>query len=71
MATVQTLRDHREKLLNARFSGIQSLTDQNGEKIVYRTQGEIERAIAALDSEIARLQRGRTALIHMQTSKGL
>lgn len=71
MATVSELRDFRDKLQDARFSGVQSFTDQNGEKLVYRTQAEIERAIAALDSEIAQLQRGRMALIRLQTTKGL
>ena len=71
MATVSELREYRDKLQDARFSGVQSITDQNGEKLVYRTQAEIERAIAALDSEIAQLQRGRMALIRLQTSKGV
>ncbi|PYF11018.1 hypothetical protein C8J30_103113 [Rhodobacter viridis] len=71
MATVETLREYRDKLQEARFSGLRTLRDQNGEEITYRSQGEIERAIAALDSEIARLQRGRLALVRLQTSKGL
>lgn len=69
--SVPSLREYRERLQDARFSGVQSITDQNGEKIVYRTQGEIERAIAAIDAEIATLTRGRHALIRLQTSKGL
>lgn len=71
MASISALREFREQLQDARFSGIQSLTDQNGERVVYRSQAEIERAIAALDSEIVKLQRGRMALIRLQTSKGL
>lgn len=65
------LQEYREQLQDARFSGVQSITDQNGERLVYRSQAEIERAIAALDSEIAQLQRGRMALIRLQTSKGV
>ena len=71
MATVETLREYRDKLQEARFSGLRTLRDGNGEEITYRSQGEIERAIVALDSEIARLQRGRLALVRLQTSKGL
>ena len=67
----QRLQEYRDQLQDARFSGVQSITDQNGERLVYRSQAEIERAIAALDSEIAQLQRGRMALIRLQTSKGV
>lgn len=69
--SVQRLQEYRDQLQDARFSGVQSITDQNGERLVYRSQAEIERAIAALDSEIAQLQRGRMALIRLQTSKGV
>lgn len=71
MSSVQTLRDYREQLQDARFSGVRTFTDSNGESVTYRSQAEIERAIAAIDSEIAQLQRGRMALVRLQTSKGL
>lgn len=71
MTDVTALRAHRERLQDARFSGVRSTRDQNGEEVVYRSQVEIERAIAAIDSEIAQLQRGRLSLIRMQTSKGI
>lgn len=71
MPTVSQLRQHRDRLQDARFSGVRSVTDSNGDAVVYRSQSEIERAIAAIDSEIQQLQRGRTALIRLQTSKGL
>ncbi|MFE3838753.1 phage head-tail joining protein [Pseudogemmobacter sonorensis] len=54
-----------------RFSGVRTVRDQNGEEVTYRSQSEIERAIAAIDSEIATLQRGRLSLIRVQSSKGL
>ncbi|AUM72922.1 phage head-tail joining protein [Paracoccus jeotgali] len=68
---VYRLHQFREELQDARFSSVRSFTDSNGESVQYRSQAEIERAIAALDSEIAQLQRGRMALIRLQTSKGL
>lgn len=71
MSSVQTLRDYREQLQDARFSGVRTVRDQNGEEVTYRSQAEIEKAIAAIDSEIATLQRGRLSLIRLQTSKGL
>jgi hypothetical protein len=71
MADIQTLREYREKLQDARFSGVRTLRDSNGEEVTYRSQREIELAIAAIDSEINHLQRGRAALIRLQTSKGL
>ncbi|WP_406735966.1 phage head-tail joining protein [Thioclava sp. GXIMD4215] len=71
MTSVTKLREYREQLQDARFSGVRSLTDQNGEAVQYRSQAEIERAIAAIDAEIATLTRGRQTLIRLQTSKGL
>ncbi|RQP06436.1 MAG: hypothetical protein D1H97_07105 [Paracoccus sp. BP8] len=71
MADLTQLRRYREDLQGARFSGVQSLTDQNRERVVYRSQAEIERAIAAIDSEIAALTRRRSSLLYPQTSKGL
>ena len=71
MADIQTLREYREKLQDARFSGVRTLRDSNGEEVTYRSQREIELAIAAIDSEINHLQRVRAALIRLQTSKGL
>ena len=71
MADIQTLREYREKLQDARFSGVRTLRDSNGEEVTYRSQREIELAIAAIDSEINHLQRWRAALIGLHTSKGL
>ena len=71
MADLTKLRQHREALQDARFSGVRSVRDANGEEITYRSQGEIERAIAAIDSEIAALSNRRASLIRFQTSKGL
>ncbi|MGN7868005.1 phage head-tail joining protein [Paracoccus sp. 22332] len=71
MADLTKLRQHREALQDARFSGVRSVRDSNGEEITYRSQGEIERAIAAIDSEIAALGNRRASLIRFQTSKGL
>ena len=71
ITSVDDLLSYRKRLQDARFSGVRTFRDSNGEEITYRSQGEIERAIAAIDSEILNLQRGRAALIRLQTSKGL
>ena len=71
MPDLTKLRRYRDELQDARFSGVRTIRDSNGEEVTYRSQGELERAIAALDSEIAQLQRRRTSLIRCQTSKGL
>ena len=69
---VYRLHQFREQLQDARFSGVQSITDQNGERVVYRTQAEIERAIAALDVELAALQNARKpSILYLSTSKGV
>ncbi|MEI4473331.1 phage head-tail joining protein [Frigidibacter sp. MR17.24] len=71
MATITELQRRREELQQLRFDGVRSVRDQNGEQIEYRSDAEIARALAAIDSEIATLQRGRLALIRLQTSKGV
>lgn len=71
MADLTKLRQYRDELQGARFSGVRELVDQNGEKVRYATDAELARAIASIDSEIAALTRRRSSLIYMQTSKGV
>lgn len=71
MTALSELLDYRSKLMSARFSGVREFRDSNGETVSYRSQAEIERAIAALDSEISKMQGGRNQFIRFQTSKGL
>lgn len=71
MADLAKLQDYREKLQDARFSGVRMVRDSNGEEVTYRSQGEMERAIAALDAEIATLQQRRSSTVRFQTSKGI
>lgn len=66
------LEQYREQLQDARFSGVQSLTDQNGERVVFRSQAEIERAVAAIDAELRALQQPRQPSVrYLATSKGV
>jgi len=71
MADLTKLQAYRETLQDARFSGIRTVRDATGEEVTYRSQGEMERAIAALDAEIATLQQQRPKQVRFQTSKGI
>lgn len=71
MASLETLQAQREKLAATRYDGVASYRDANGERVDYRTDAEISRALATLDSEIAALQRKRLSIVKIQTSKGV
>lgn len=64
------LMHYRSDLSEARFSGVRSIQDQNGEEITFRSQSEIEAAIAALDREIA-AHTPRKPIVYLSTSKGI
>ena len=70
--TVASLTDLRESLIAARLSGVLEFRDSNGERIVYRSDAEMARAIEAADREIARLSgTAQPRTIYFQTSKGV
>ncbi len=71
MADLSKLQEYRDKLQGARFSGVRTVRDASGEEVTYRSQGEMERAVAALDAEIATLQQRRPQQVRFQTSKGI
>lgn len=71
MPDLTKLQQYRDKLQDARFSGVRTVRDASGEEVTYRSQGEMERAIAALDAEIAALQQRRPQQVRFQTSKGI
>ena len=62
----------RDRLVEARASGLSTLVDQNGERIEYKSDREMAAALAALDAEISRAA-GRMfpRSITFRTSKGL
>ncbi|PZU44636.1 MAG: hypothetical protein DI568_15215 [Sphingomonas sp.] len=61
----------RKSLLEARVNGMRRYKDSNGEEIEYKSDSEMRNALAALDAEIARLQRGQRSTFTFRTSKGL
>jgi len=71
MATLAELIAFRDGLLETRFSGVQSLTDQNGERVTYRSEAEIARALAAVNAEIAAASKTPSSTIRFNSSKGL
>jgi hypothetical protein len=71
MATLAELIEMRAALFKARMNGAREVRDQNGETVVFKSDGEMASALAALDSEIAAAQRRPSNTIRFRTSKGL
>ena len=69
--TVTELQTARDTLLRARAAGVRRVRDQNGEEVEYRSDAEMARALAALDSEIRAAGKRPASTILFQTSKGL
>lgn len=69
--TLRELRQFREQLFETRLKGIRRVRDQNGEEIEYKSDAEMERAIRAVDLEIASFTRRIPHTIIFKTSKGL
>ncbi|WBQ12873.1 hypothetical protein L2D00_13610 [Hyphomonadaceae bacterium BL14] len=71
MATITELRARREALLAQRSSGVARVS-YDGRTVDYRSMAEIDRAIEALEREIAAGE-GRAIVrqVRVTTSKGL
>ena len=71
MATITDLRARREALSSQRSSGVARVS-YDGKTVDYRSVAEIDRAIEALDREIASAE-GRRMVRHVRitTAKGL
>ena len=71
MATLAELKARREALLASRASGVARVS-YDGRTVEYRSLAEIDRAIEALDREIAAAE-GRPIVrqLRVTTSKGL
>lgn len=71
MATIAELKSRREALLAQRSSGVARVS-YDGKTVEYRSLAEIDRAIEALDREIAAAEGRRIVRqVRMTTSKGL
>jgi len=71
MSTIVDLKSRRDALTAQRSSGVARVS-YDGKTVDYRSVAEIDRAIEALDREIAAAE-GRRIVRHMRvtTSKGL
>ena len=71
MATILELKSRREALSTSRASGVARVSF-DGKSVEYRSMAEIDRAIEALDREIAAAE-GRPILrqLRVVTTKGL
>ena len=71
MATITELRAHRETLSAQRSSGVARVS-YDGKMVDYRSVAEIDRAIEALDREIAAAEGRRIVRqVRVTTTKGL
>lgn len=68
MATLAELTTMRAALFAARMNGAREFRDQNGETVVFKSDAEMARALAALDAEISGAAAPRT--LTFTTSKG-
>lgn len=71
MASVAELTAWRDALVKARLSGVREVRDQNNEAVVYKSDAEMARAIAAAEAAIAAATRRPANTILFRTSKGL
>jgi hypothetical protein len=69
MATLSELQAYRASLMKARGSAVREVQDAAGNRVVYKSDAELETAIAAVDREIAQLGTPiRT--VYLTTAKG-
>jgi len=71
MASLADLIRWRDSLFEARLQGVREFRDQNGETVVYRSDAEMARALAAADAAIAAAKAKPGNTILFRTSKGL
>jgi len=70
-ASLQQLQAWRDSLFEARLQGVREFRDQNGETVVYKSDAEMARALAAADAAIAAAQAKPVNTIYFRTSKGI
>lgn len=63
------LETMRDELLRARAKGVRTL-QLNGERVEYKTDGEMASAIADLEARIRRASAATAGVVRFKTSKG-
>lgn len=69
MSRVADLIRWRDALIEARLSGIQTVVDQSGERIEYKSDRQMAAAIAAADAAIAAATRKQPHTIVFRAHK--
>lgn len=57
--TLSELQSLRDALIRSRASGTREIEDQNGERISFKSDSEMSRAISDLEARIAAMQSGK------------
>lgn len=70
-ASLSDLITWRDRLIEARLSGVREAQDSNGERIRYATDSEMASALASVDRMIAGTTAPTPHTIRFQTSKGI
>lgn len=70
MATVAELTKMRADLFAARMSGTREFQDSNGERVQFKSDNEMAKAMAAIDAELALVNGPSPRVLHFTTSKG-
>ena len=73
MATLPELVAFRERLIDARYSGIRSVRDGNGEEVTYRSDAELSSALVSInrDIQMRESELGCSRIVYPTISKGL
>lgn len=67
LSDLQTLRD---ALIRARLGGVREIQDANGERMSWKSDAEMARALADVEARIAAMQSTPTTTIRFKTTKG-
>lgn len=69
--SVHGLIKWRDDLIELRLSGAREFHDQNGEKIIYKSDLEMATALAFVDKQIAEFYRAIPKTINFNCTKGI
>jgi phosphopantetheinyl transferase len=70
VASLADLTKMRADLFAARMNGTREFQDSNGERVQFKSDNEMAKAMAALDAEIAKASGESPRVLHFTTSKG-
>jgi hypothetical protein len=69
--TLSDLQSLKDALVRARLSGVREIVDQSGERLQYKSDREMQAALASVESQIAALQSAPPNVVKFKVSKGL